>query len=253
MAIEHAEWSQRFPSTHWPSLLLAGQHPQTSGREAFDQLLQTYRAPLLAHLQWCFHVPREQAEDWLHGFIEKKILEKQLLESASQERGRFRTFLLNALDNFVHDELHRQNRIKRKPEGGWISLDQVPGLEKTGMIELHVDPFDILWAKTVVQQAVQHMQEYYRAKRRPDLWGLFYDGFVRPTLEESQPPSMADLARRFGFTTPVQASNGLITAKRMFKRRLESVVAEYAQDKDNLDQEIAELITTLASQEKNNE
>ena len=37
------------------------------------------------------------SEDWLHAFVEKKVLEQHILKTAQKERGRFRTFLLNAL------------------------------------------------------------------------------------------------------------------------------------------------------------
>jgi hypothetical protein len=47
--------------------------------------------------------------------------------------------------------------------------------------------------------------------------------------------------RRIGFKTPLQASNALVTAKRMFERQLRSVVAEYAGDESEVESELMDL------------
>ena len=54
------------------------------------------------------------------------------------------------------------------------------------------------------------------------------------------------LVERFGFASPAQASNVLITANRMFARNLRAVVAAYEFEEGNVDREIAELRSVLA-------
>jgi hypothetical protein len=51
---------------------------------------------------------------------------------------------------------------------------------------------------------------------------------------------------RFGFKSPTEASNALVTAKRMFVRALRSVVAEYATDEAGINGEIEELRAILS-------
>ena len=233
-----------FPSTQWTGVRLAGQPGEAEAQAALNGLLEAYRKPLLAHLRWRFIATEDQAEDWFHGFVAKKVLEKQLLPSARQERGRFRTFLLNALDNFVTDEIRREHRASRRPPGGFVSAE---GVEEVPAASAAMpDPADVAWARTVLHQAITRLRDYYAAKGRADLWGVFNDGFAQPILNETEPPNMGELARRFEFRSASQASNGLGTAKQRFKHCMESVVAEYAEDPQTIEAELRDLMAILA-------
>src|SRR5437016_3232179 len=92
--------SNRLPSTHWSEIASASQTRQAKGREATARLLTRYQSALLAHLGFKFRATEDTAQDLLQSFVAEKILEKELLAQAIPARGRFRTFLLNALDNF---------------------------------------------------------------------------------------------------------------------------------------------------------
>ena len=59
-------------------------------------MLACYRNALQQHLASEFQVRPEQAEEWLQSVVERKVLEYQLMQHADRDRGRFRTFLLNA-------------------------------------------------------------------------------------------------------------------------------------------------------------
>jgi len=236
-----------FPTTHWTSVLLAGRPEETAGWAALGRLAEKYRGPLLAHVRWKFKAEPERAEDWVQGFFERKILERHLLGQVRMGKGHsFRGFLCKALDNFVVDRLRAESC--RKPPGGLVPLDEeadeVPGQE-TGS----VDPGDLAWAKGVIMEAWRLLQQFYLDKQRADLWGVFDAGFYQPILNGEDPPSMSELARRFGFDSPDQASNGLITAKRKFKQFLRSVVAEYEDGESAIEAEIRELIDVLRNSE----
>jgi len=210
-----------------------------------NELLQKYQTPLLTHLRWRFGAAAEQAEDWFQSFVEKKVLEKHLLASARRERGRFRTFLLNALDNFVADELRREHRALRRPPGGFVPGDgRVEGLP--AVPATLADPSDVAWARAVLAQAMTRLREYYAAKGRPELWQVFHEGFARPILDEVEPPGMAELAQRFGFPSARHASNRLLTAKQQFKRCMELVVGEYMEGAQAIEAELRDLMAILA-------
>src|SRR6266567_87300 len=99
MALESR--SSRLPSTHWSEIASASHTRQQKGREALDRLLVRYQAALLAHSTFRFRATEDAAQDLLQSFVAEKILENALLAQANPARGRFRTFLLNALDRFV--------------------------------------------------------------------------------------------------------------------------------------------------------
>src|SRR5271165_5309360 len=85
-----------YPSTIWSEVERAEQSTL-----ALEGLLKKYYRPLQAHLEFKFRVDQEQSADWLQEFIRQKVLLGNVLTKVSRSRGRFRTFLLNALDNFV--------------------------------------------------------------------------------------------------------------------------------------------------------
>jgi RNA polymerase sigma-70 factor (ECF subfamily) len=234
-----------FPVTHWSAILAAGRPEDVAGAEALNRLLELYQHPLLAHLHWKFDCTDEQAEDWLQSFVERKVLGRTLLRNARKDRGRFRTFLLNALDNFVIDELRVKARQRRRPEGGFVSVERLTDAEQ-GTTGPASDPFDVAWARRVLSQAVDRMKGHYESRGRVDLWGVFAEGCLTPILDDVAAPSMADLASRFGFQSAAQASNALVTTKRMFRQTIESVVAEYASNGEETDEEIRYLTAILS-------
>jgi DNA-directed RNA polymerase specialized sigma24 family protein len=244
METEHQRGGD-FPSTHWSTVVSARQMDSTSGQAALGRFIDRYRRPLLVHLRWRFQAFDDQAEDWLHSFVEKRILKKEILRQADQNRGRFRAFLLTALDHFVLDELRHSTRISRDPEGGLMSLDELDADAKIPEATSDDDPFDHAWAQAVLAETTTRLREYYHSKGRADIWGVFQAGLLEPILGEEAAPTWDELAQRFGYVSARQASNGLITAKRMFKQILGVVIAEYAPGQGAVVEEVRELNARL--------
>lgn len=250
---ESCERADAFPATHWATVFLAGRPEETAGWEALGRLLKKYQRPLLAHLRWRFHVDEDQAQDWFQSFVEKKILERHLLRNVRQEGcRRFRSFVCEALDNFVKDKIRYDNRECRKPKGGFVSLGELAeeeGEEIQAAPITTADPLDVAWAREVVALAETTLHQTYKAKGRNDLWGVFHDGFVQPARNETDPPSMSELAQRFGFQSATEASNRLGTSKKAFGQSLKSVVSEYVKDPEDqaeVEAEIRDLMAILS-------
>jgi hypothetical protein len=236
-----------FPNTHWTSIFRASNPDQTAGCEALSRVLEKYRKPVLAHIQWRFAVDPDRAEDWFHSFVEKRILENHFLKSAKKERGRsFRGFLRKSIDHFIIDEIRHDNRVCRKPEGGFLPLDELAEMAVASAAPA-ADPYDLEWAQDVLRQAEGQLRQFYVTKGQEGHWNIFNEGFLQPTRNETDPSPMAELARRFGFQSAEQASNGLVTAKRKFRQLLRTVVSEFAEDQDAVDAEIRELTAILAN------
>ena len=65
------------------------------------QLLSRYLPALRSHLIHSKRLQGADADDVLQDFVAGKILERDLIAKANQELGKFRTFLLTALDRFL--------------------------------------------------------------------------------------------------------------------------------------------------------
>ena len=92
-------------------MLAAGAGDDTAAREALAALCRSYWYPLYAYARRRGHLPHD-AEDLIQGFF-GQFLEHNWVARADQQRGRFRTFLLTALDRFLANEWDKIRAIKR--------------------------------------------------------------------------------------------------------------------------------------------
>lgn len=215
--------AQGFPSTRWTVVHEAGR----GNKDALEEVLRAYLPALQAHLVFRKRLDRHLAEDALQQFTCDKVLEYGLLKRADRERGKFRTFLLTALDRFMIDLSRRRGH--RGSEGsledddnGRSAADRpAPG---------EADAFNQTWAKLVVEQAIEAMRQ--QCSSHPDrerVFLLFEERELKPVFFGEPAPAYAELVERFQFASPSQASNALITAKRMFERCLRDVLGKYIQ------------------------
>ena len=245
MAREKYAEFRSFPSTHWSLVNGAGRGDGESKRRALGELLVRYLPALRAHLVLRKRYPRDLAEELLHDFLATKVVEKELVARADQSKGKFRTFLLTALDRFVANRMRDAAAKKRRPEAGRIvDID-----EQTHGPALEAEPhraFDVAWARRVIAESLARMQAECSGSGRADVWGVFECRLLAPMLDGAEPMPYGALVERFALRSPAQASNVLITGKRMFERALRAVVGEYADDEAEVDEEIAELRQILA-------
>src|SRR5262249_47962005 len=88
------------PTTQWANVRRAGAEASPGQRLALDELLRRYWPALVAHLVYKKKMPRDRAEDVVQSFVQEKVLQRNLVQLADPGKGRFRTFLLTALDRF---------------------------------------------------------------------------------------------------------------------------------------------------------
>jgi RNA polymerase sigma-70 factor (ECF subfamily) len=172
-----------------------------------------------------------------------RVLAEKLVAKADQARGKFRSFLVTALDNFVSNQRRAARALKRSPRDE-RPVDPGPDIDDPSPCAPAA--FDVAWAKQVLHQAVEEMREHCRRTRRDDVWGVFEGRVLLPTLGLAARVPYAQLVRQFNLESPAQASNVLITGNRMFRRALRSVVGRYERDDVDIDAEVADLRRTLA-------
>jgi len=236
--------AQKLPDTRWSLIMRADNGDTFVRRNALDEILRLYTPALEAHLVLQQKFPPEQVEDLLQGFIADKMLEQMLLSAADQSRGRFRNFLLSALDHYVVSNYRHVTAAKRRPEGGIRSLTSTKGIADPR--ETPADTAQVAWARTLLDRALKLMQDHCCNKDRDDIWKVFEARILKPIVEDTKPASYEQLVAQLGFDSPGQAANALITAKRMFRHALTSAILEY-ESKDAVEAEIAELKCILCT------
>jgi DNA-directed RNA polymerase specialized sigma24 family protein len=100
-----------FVTTHWSVVLTAGRSDTTRAQDALAKLCRTYWYPLYAYVRRRGHTP-EDAQDLTQEFF-ARLLEKNWVGNADQAKGRFRSFLLSAMNHFLADEWDKARAQKR--------------------------------------------------------------------------------------------------------------------------------------------
>src|SRR5688572_28602844 len=100
-----------FSATRWSLVLTAGAGQSPEAQQAMEELCHAYWYPLYAHIRGR-GFGTEDAQDVTQGFI-ASLLARTSLARVSPENGRFRTYLLNALQYFLADRHAHDSAVRR--------------------------------------------------------------------------------------------------------------------------------------------
>jgi len=111
----------QFAPTHWSVVLMAAGDDSPGAAQALAELCRDYWYPLYAFVRRKGFTPHE-AQDLTQDFF-ARLLEKNILKAADPAKGRFRSFLLGSLQNFLNNEWDRQRAEKRGGKAVTFSLN----------------------------------------------------------------------------------------------------------------------------------
>jgi hypothetical protein len=215
--------SSIFPRTDWAELAKAAENDEAR----LDRLIRLYWEPLRIFFLATFPALRDQAETLLQEFAEDKILKQGWLMQADQSRGKFRNYLKTSLRNFTLDRLNRAD-VRHAP----VSLEElqadIPGPEAPS------EQFDLSWAQTVLGETLRRMENDCRnpaaeQPRRTHIWEMFRLRLLDPLFNDAPQVPYEQLIEKFSLRSPMDASNLLLSGKRIFKAHLGQVIQDYAE------------------------
>lgn len=236
-----------FPVTRWTWVDEAGQPDEELRLAALEAFLRLYRPALLAYMRRQFRLLPEDAEDCVQDFIVDKVIRQGLLSRADRERGRFRTFLCQAMNRFVIDRLRKEQARMRAPNHATVPLESLSEIELHRSVEAGDRDFDDAFFREAVHESLRRMQRRCVETNREVLWSLLQNRVLNQAFESGQPVPYDRLLPLLHLDSPDQAANLLTTAKRMFARTLRSVLHDYAATEDELNGELRLLERVLES------
>jgi RNA polymerase sigma-70 factor (ECF subfamily) len=183
------------------------------------------------------------AEDLTQGFFHF-LLARDAFQSVAGEKGRFRSFLLAALNNYLHNERDRQQARKRGGGHHFISLDQVQAEEFYRHEPVTVDAgrdFDRSWAAMLVRGVLEQLRAEHEQRGRAALFA----GLQAFLTGEPQARDYEQLARQLGME-PGTVKVALHRARRRFGELLRREVANTVSEPAEVEAEIRHLLATLA-------
>ncbi len=175
-----------FGTTHWSVVLSAGDDASPGAKDALEKLCEAYWYPLYAYVRRQGRSP-EDAQDLTQAFF-ASLLQKNTLRHAQRERGRFRSFLLTSLQNFLIHEWEKANAAKRGGGSSPLPWDQMSA-EAQYKLEATADPspdkaFERRWAMTLFQQALTRLHAEFTAAGKAETFNEL-KGFLSEAADES--------------------------------------------------------------------
>jgi RNA polymerase sigma-70 factor (ECF subfamily) len=254
-----SEQYQPFPNTHWSLVRRAaggaGRGAPTNDahdtaearRAALTALLTRYEPALKSYLRVVRRLG-DEADDILQAFITDKLLEREMLRHADEGRGKFRTFLITSLNNFVASMYRSSGSAPRAVGGGGdTTTDAAVPLAADHAREPSPDEaVEADWARALVRNVLAAMKEKCLADGRLDVWTVFESRVLAEVLEDKDPVPYETLAEQLQLKSPTQAANLLVTGKRLYARLLRVAVSEYERGDRDIESEIADLRTILS-------
>jgi DNA-directed RNA polymerase specialized sigma24 family protein len=233
-----------FPTTHWTVVLAARDKSGSIARDALANLCATYWYPLYAFIRRQGSSPHE-AEDLTQEFF-FRFLERQALGSVQPAAGKFRSFLLACLKNFLANERERAQAQRRG--GGCVLLPLETGdAESRYLLESanHMTPeclFERRWAFAVLERTMTELrrQNSTYQKREPfeELEGFLPGG--ETTL------SRAELATKRGVSLGA-IDVAIHRLRKQFGALLRDQVAQTVSTEAEVEEELRYLISVLGS------
>ena len=225
----------RFGATPWTDVTLAQQCASRAGRSALERLCQFYWYPVYAHIRRSGHPPHD-AEDLTQDFF-ALLIEKNYLGAADRRRGRFRSFLLVAVNRFLVNAYHREQALKRGGGQTFVSIDQQAAeswLESEAANGLSPDQrFDRSWARNVLEHALARARADYAGRGQADL----FEALREFATGDTEHRDYTDAAARLDMTSGAVA----VAVHRLRQRYRELLLAEVQSTIANPDHAEAEL------------
>lgn len=228
-----------FPQTHWSLVRRAGAPDAAARQEALALLLGRYQPALHSYLRVVRHMSDADADDLVQAFIADRMLGQELLRRADQARGRFRTLLLTSLNNFAIDRLRAGRRHSAEPLEAGDAPDRAAASPPVAV--------EAAWARALVHDVLRAMKMECQETGRQDVWRVFEARVLAEIFREAPVVAYETLAAELKLSTPAQAANLLVTAKRTYARLLRAAVAEYEAAPEDIDAEIADLRQILSA------
>jgi len=232
---------ETFLTTHW-SLIENVQEHQDKDRVLIGLLLKRYWKPVYCYLRRKGH-DNEQAKDLTQGFLHEIVLNRHLVERADSSKGRFRTFLLHALNQYLIDERRKETALKHIPKGKLVSL----GITNTPILphavcELDAEQgFNYIWKAELLQRSLSEVKDRYIKRGMETHWYVFRDRLIGPTLKGHDSPSLSRICQKYDIENEATVSNMLNTVKKLVRSVLRRHVLQTVISGEMAEEELQEI------------
>ncbi len=242
--------ANQFSTTSWTLIISSAKAAEgnAEGRRALSELCRIYWRPIFAFV--CRRgYSIADAQDLTQDFF-IMVLEGGLLRGADPQRGRFRSLLLKALQNFLIDQREKRCALKRGGDAQFVSWDdwmaEAPSQLSVPARMLDTwSPerlFDVRWAATVVERSLARLREECQARGR----GRVFDVLSSAFSAERADISYGQFAATLGVSEPA-VKRLLHQLRQRYRALLREEVAHTVEAEADIEDEIRYLCSVLAA------
>ena len=234
-----------FLTTHW-SLIEDVKKQPDQDCALIGLLLERYWKPVYCYLRRKGY-DNEQAKDLTQGFFHEIVLNLNLFGRADQSKGRFRSFLLYALNQYLMNEKRRETAQKNIPKHKIVSLDAIgpPSLPQTIIESNPEDSYHYAWVSAMLDQVLSDVKHAYCEQGMETHWSIFSERVVEPMLSSAAPPSLTAICDKYGIESEKKASNMIVTVKRRFQSALKQYIRSTVASESQMADELKEILKFL--------
>ncbi len=229
-------------TTHWSVVLVAGKQGTTGAAAALEQLCGTYWYPLYAYVRRRGYGP-EDAQDFTQEFL-LRLVTGRALTTVHPAKGRFRSFLLAALNHFLANEWDKARALKRGGGQSAISLAAAEARYKAepseGMSPDRI--FEREWALALLAQVAARLRQDYHAADK----GTLFEALQVYLTGERDGPPYRQMAEQLGLNLDA-VKKAVERLRRRYGELLRGEIAHTVSDQAEVDDEIRYLRSVLSA------
>ena len=235
---------ERFATTNWSIVRAAGGTSCESSRRALETLFERYWFPLYAYVRRN-GLDENAAKDMVQSFV-ASLLERNDLEIVGPEKGKFRTFLLVSLKNFLNNDFKRQRAQKR---GGHLKILSINWEQAERRIPEPVAQqspeklFEKEWGLSLINQTLSDLKTQYRDANKLEVFEEL-SSFLIGHRDEGGSYLVA--GRRLNMSESATKS-AIFRMRQTYRQLLRSHIAETVDNEQAIDEEIKELFRAIQS------
>ncbi len=234
---------EAFLTTHW-SLVdnIDTSDDGDKNRALIEILLKRYWKPVYCYLRrkGCGN---EQAKDLTQGFFHEVVLGRQLMQRADRSKGRFRSYLLVALNNYITAVHAAETAQKRIPKGRLVPLDMTDPPDSCRVVGdcTPEESFDYAWVSALLEQVLEDVETACYEEGKTVHWRVFCERVLAPITDGVDPVSLVEICHKYDVESPRVASNMIVTVKRRFQSILRKHLRETVTSDGQIEDELAEI------------
>jgi len=233
--------ARSFPTTQWSQILAAQDPAQPGYRDRLDALFKTYWKPAYAYIRVGWRKSNEDAKDLTQSFF-ARLLQNGRIAAVQTDGGRFRSYLKQALKNFLIDSDRAAEARK--------ALDPVPIPEEHPEAAPERE-FDREWLSVLLDASIAALKAELARDGKKTYFNVFRSYLLDPDAArevtvatqsgELSLPTYASVGKRWGVSES-DVRNYLTHCRVRLKEILKASVRETVDREGDVEDELRALM-----------